>query len=241
MGLKGNERPSFPFPKNLGRLSLGWQSLPKVMPATGWIFPLPWRLPSQPHRELRRCSWAVGMGSWGFVGWSFWHLCVLRVFICVIILPTWRFFVNTWFLLVMRRVFGSRWIILEIEGERNEKRISQDPPDVLVLAGGFCSHTRGAASALRQQRNLRTFFERPKNRVANDSNILTYFQKLGLLIYFYVRSCLPTQVGKHTRINKGVSSFNSSKNHVSPWRMAWQIHPEQIWNMWFSVSVSQAV
>ena len=39
MGLKGNEGLSFPFPKNLGRLSLGWQSLPKVMPATGWIFP----------------------------------------------------------------------------------------------------------------------------------------------------------------------------------------------------------
>ena len=112
-------RTLIPCPKNFWSLSLQtWFGNPfKVMPATGWIFPLPWRLPSRPHRERRRFP---PLSSWnGKLGICWMRDSIGLVLACFfssrnlcdtgnpVILSTWRFLLS-WFLLVMRTVFGFR-------------------------------------------------------------------------------------------------------------------------------------
>ena len=132
MGLKGNEGLSFPFPKK--ETSQPGLATPPPQGHAGHGVDLPPAVAAA--FAAPSGATPVQLGSWNRKLGICWMKCLAcPFFICVIILSTWRFFVNTWFLLVMRRVFGSRWVILEIEGGRNEKHISQDPPDVLVLAG----------------------------------------------------------------------------------------------------------
>lgn len=218
MGLKGNERPSFPFPKNLGRLSLGWQPSPQGHAGHGVDLPPAVAAAFAAPSGATPVRWAVGMGSSGSSWMKF--LACLSFFICHNTLYL-QVFVNTWFLLVMRRVFWKQ----KMSHFRNWKE--RETKNAYLKIHLMCWFWPEASALTPEEQRapfgssatFGHFSKDPKNRVANDSNILTYFQKLGLLIYFRVRSCLPTQVGKHTRINKGVSSFNSSKNHVSPWRM----------------------